>query len=430
MKNVFIKFLLLGVMLFVTINSFAINWFVKSNGNGLGNSWNNATSLHNACLQANDGDIIFIATGEYDINKTINIKKSISIIGGFKGNEEKMDVPDVKNNKVVLNGRNNRCFVINSKTGSEKITISGLEFNNFNPQGKNHGGAIFINYASSDINFNDLIFNNCIVTEKYEDSPNAGANGGAIYINSFNKKIKLNFNNCIFNACKSYSGGAIFVNNGNSNLGKDIKINNCIFKNNTSITNGGALYIRIGNNVNISNSLFNANIASIEDLKGSGGAIFLQMNNNVTIEYSTFFKNVASQKGSVIYGNGKNDENKNIVNIKNSVLINNNATRSNTGRFAVDADNIGTNNIYILTNSIVANNTNTKNGIADMIIIKPSDKNVIKNSILNCAYYSNTTAESLKSSGRYKAYLTEEQIVELLKDRGVKDPSKYKKNKE
>lgn len=428
MKNVLIKALSIGAMSFATINSFAINWFVKSNGNGFGNSWENATSIFEACSQANDGDIIYIAAGDYNINKSITINKAITIIGGFNGTEKDLKKPNVLKNKVIFNGNANRCFVINNRTGNNNVTsISGITLNNFAPKGKDHGGAIMINYSTSDIILDNLSFNNCSVLNQYPDNPNIGANGGAIYFNSFNESVKYTIKNCNFTSCSSREGGAVYFNNGNAELGKEINIENCSFKNNISSANGGALYSRMGNNVKIEKSLFDSNTASTEDLKGSGGAIYMHMNNTINVKYSTFINNSATQKGSVIYGNGNKAETQNIVTFENSVLVKNNAKRTNTGRFAIDADDIGTNNIYIIKNSIVANNINSKNNIADMIIIKPSNKDIIENSILNCEYYSKVTAEGLKSGGKYKSYLTEEQITELLKGRGVKDPSQFKK---
>lgn len=233
--------------------------------------------------------------------------------------------------------------------------------------------------------------------------------------------------NCRFTSCKSREGGALYVNNANASVGKEVSVVNCLFANNSSATNGGAVYFRFGNKVKIENSLFDSNTASTEDLKGSGGAIYLHMNNDVNVKKSTFVGNSATQKGSVIYGNGNKEETQNIVTFENSVLVKNVVKRTNMGRFAIDADNIGTNNIYILKNSIVANNTNARNSIADMFVVNPSDKNVIQNSIVNGEYFDDATAESSKSKGKYKAYLTESQITEILKGRGIKEPSKYRK---
>lgn len=329
---------------------------------------------------------------------------------------------------MVFSGASNRCFFINDKSANKSQTrISGITFSNFFPKGKDHGGAIKINYSTSDIILEDLVFDHCFVPESYEGEPNRGANGGALYLNNFDEDMQCFIKNCRFTSCKSREGGALYVNNANASVGKEISVVNCLFANNSSATNGGAVYFRFGNKVKIENSLFDSNTASTEDLKGSGGAIYLHMNNDVNVKKSTFVGNSATQKGSVIYGNGNKEETQNIVTFENSVLVKNVVKRTNMGRFAIDADNIGTNNIYILKNSIVANNTNARNSIADMFIVNPSDKNVIQNSIVNGEYFDDATAESSKSKGKYKAYLTESQITEILKGRGIKEPSKYRK---
>ena len=62
-----------------------------------------------------------------------------------------------------------------------------------------------------------------------------------------------------------------------------------------------------------------------------------------------------------------------------------------------------------------------------MILYNSSSSNIIKNSIVNGNYYSQTTAEATNDKGRYKEYLTNEQLETLIKSRGVKDISTYKK---
>lgn len=63
-----------------------------------------------------------------------------------------------------------------------------------------------------------------------------------------------------------------------------------------------------------------------------------------------------------------------------------------------------------------------------MNLYNSSSNNTIKNSIVNGSYHSKTTADTTNGKGRYKEYLTNEQLETLLQSRGVKDISIYKKN--
>lgn len=95
-------------------------------------------------------------------------------------------------------------------------------------------------------------------------------------------------------------------------------------------------------------------------------------------------------------------------------------SRQNNGRFALDADNIGEHCIFTLTDCIVANNKNAKNNIADMNLYNSSSNNTIKNSIVNGSYHSKTTADTTNGKGRYKEYLTNEQLETLLQSGELK----------
>lgn len=426
-KQFFYSVLALVGFLLIPTNTFATEWFVKSDANGDGTSWKNATSIQNACKSAMDGDIIYIASGNYVLPQGINITKAISLIGGFAGNENSLKNPNAQKNKAIFTGKSNRAFFINNKTESNKtILIEGLWFENFSPKEKNHGGALYISYSTVNVNLKNLNFKKCIVVASDSDDPKRGSNGGAIYFNNFIEPILLNIDNCTFDACSAKEGGAIYINNSNADAGKNINIRKSTFSNNYAAINGGGIYARTGNTIHIEDCFFNANVASDTDQIGNGGAIQLYLQNKVELISCTFCKNTATNKGSAIYGNG-NKEKPNLVNIKNTVIVDNYASRQNNGRFALDADNIGEHCIYTLTDCIVANNKNAKNNIADMILYNSSSSNIIKNSIVNGNYYSQTTAEATNDKGRYKEYLTNEQLETLIKSRGVKDISTYKK---
>lgn len=426
-KQFFYSVLALFGFLLIPADTFGSEWFVKNDANGNGTSWENATSIQNACKSAADGDVIYIASGNYVLPQGINITKAISLIGGFAGNESSLKHPDAQKNKAVFTGKTNRAFFINNRTTSNKaILIEGLWFEGFSPKEKDHGGALYVSYSTVNVNLKNLNFKKCVVVASNSDDPKRGSNGGAIYFNNFIEPISFNIDNCTFDSCSAREGGAIYINNGNADAGKNINIRNCTFTNNYAATNGGGIYARTGNTICIEDCLFHANTASDTDQIGNGGAIQLHQQNNVELISCTFSKNTATNKGSAIFGNG-NKENPNLVNIKNTVIVDNYASRQNNGRYALDADNIGEHCIITLTDCIVANNKNAKNNIADMNLYNSSSSNTIRNSIVNGSYYSKATADTTNGKGRYKEYLTNEQLETLLQSRGIKDISIYKK---
>lgn len=408
-------------------NVFATKWFVKSNTNGTGDSWKTATSIQNACQKATDGDIIYLAAGEYTLSQALNISKAISIIGGFTGDETSQNSPNAQKNRTILIGKECRAIIINNKikTG-ETILIDGIIFEKFTPKEKNSGGAIFVYNSTVNVNFKNLVFKNCAVVANNSDNAKQGSNGGAIYFNNFGESVTFNIDNCTFDSCSAKEGGAIYINNANASTGKNIKINQCIFNKNYASNNGGGIGARIGNTLSINACMFKDNTASDTDLIGNGGAIHLHFLNDLEITSCTFIKNTATNKGSAICGNG-NEENPNKINLKNCIIVDNYASRQNTGRFALDADNIGQNNVYTLTDCIIANNKNAKNGIADLILLKPSNKNTIINSIVNGNYCLETTADKINVKREYIDYLSNDQLNNLQLMMGIKDPSVYKK---
>lgn len=428
-KKLFYSVLALAGILFTPESVFASEWFVKNNATGTGNSWETATSIQNACQKAADGDIIYIAAGEYPLTQALNVSKVISLIGGFSGNETSLKNPDIQKNKAVFTGKESRAIIINNKTkAAGVILIDGLWFENFSPKEKNHGGALFINYATVDVSLKNLHFKNCAVVPTNSDDPKQGSNGGALYLNNFTEAIVLKMDNCSFDSCSAKDGGAIFINNANASAGKNINIRQCTFNKNYAAINGGGICARVGNTILMNDCLFDANTASTTDMSGNGGTVYLHQLNNLEVNTCTFKKNTATNKGSAVYGNG-NEGNSNKINFRNTLIVDNQASRQNNGRYALDADNIGEHNIYTLNDCIVANNKNAKNSIADLIIINASTKNVINNSIVNGDYYTNTTAEKINAKGNNTDYLTKEQLVTLDQSRGVKDVSIYKKSK-
>lgn len=405
-------------------------WFVTPDGEGTGTSWASAGALSSVLGKANDGDVIYIKGGDYDIASQITLKYNLSIIGGYAGDEENLDNPDPEANPVnFIGGENTRCFnIANSSTESGTLKISGINFKNFNLTTANSGGVINISQGSSEVYLENLTFTDCSVLHDDANST-TGSNGGAIYINSYDGETVFNIIGCEFNNCAAKEGGAIYLNNADVATGKTLNVSDCNFIGNTSTANGGAMHLRTGNIINISNSVFSGNVASTIQEKGSGGCIYIHFNNNLNVEHCTMYENEASQKGSAICGNGNSAATQNIITIDNSIILANNATRTSSSRWALEADNIGVNNIFVINNSIVANNVNPGGKVADLAVLNASESNIITNSIVNNKYVENGIATDAPSSGSYVEYLTPEQLTELKSKVGISDSeiSKYVK---
>lgn len=394
-------------------------WFVTPEGKSTGTSWENAGALTNVLSKANDGDMVYLAAGDYNIVAQTTLKYNLSIIGGYVGNEENLNNPNPKINKVnFIGGENTRCFnIANSSKESGTLKISGINFKNFNFTSTNSGGVINIASSISDIIFEDLTFTDCSVLH---DDTN-GSNGGAIYINSYDGETIFNIIRCKFYNCAAKNGGAIYLNNVDVNTGKTLNILDCIFIGNTSTANGGAMHVRTGNIINIRSSVFSGNIASTLNEKGSGGCVYMHFSNNLNVVSSTMYENEASQKGSAIYGNGDNEATQNLIAISNTIVIANNASRTTSSRWALEADNIGVNNIFVIHNSIVANNINAGGKVADLAVLNASESNIITNSIVNNKYLENGIATDTPSSGTYVNYLNDTQLTELKSKIGISD---------
>lgn len=390
-------------------------WFVKPDGTSVGTSWNAASSLEIVLSKANDGDVIYVAAGDYTISKELSIRKNICIIGGYAGNEVNLDNPDPYANGVTFtmdNAADIRCFNINNTSDNPgTIKISGINFKNFGSDSyAGNGSAILVSDSKADIVLDNLSFTDCKVSSSNKN------NGGAIFIGKFSGS-NISIDNCNFSGCAAYDGGAMYIDENVSNNNSFI-INNSIFNDNYSEHNGGAINIRPKNTININNSLFSCNSTTQTDSSGSGGAIYVQENDVLNLNYCTLYDNFASMKGSVIYG--PTDSHR--VNIENCIIVDNIAARKNNSRFALDLDNVTF--VYNVKNSIISNNKNRDlNAIADLHVPDGS-LSIIQNSIVNNVFVteSSKASEAAPSSGTIsERYLTEEQVSSLKLKLGISE---------
>src|SRR5690606_15801301 len=278
--------------------------YVAPNSNGNGTSWQNASNIQDAVLNALDGDTIKLREGVYSITTTLEIDKALIILGGYSSTG---NTRDPETHKSILDGQNKES-IMHLKYSSMGSIIEGVYFEN--GFGSNYAGALTIqgsevkvrnctfryNVSESSIGSSAIYIreNNVLIEDtKFEenqvirkDDPGGNA-GGAIHIRHINNTRIVN---CQFlNNTSYYPGGAI------SSWGPNTSIENCTFTNNHSQSHGGAIYKNF-DNLTIKDCAFTGNEAG-----ENGGAVY---NNNdpLVLSKCVLKENLAVSNGGGLYG--------------------------------------------------------------------------------------------------------------------------------
>ncbi|MEE9438112.1 MAG: choice-of-anchor Q domain-containing protein [Saprospiraceae bacterium] len=273
MQKVFILLFFLTFQL--TIYS-QTRYHVKTGGNSnLGTSW--ATAVNNiqqAVDKTVDGDTIWVAVGTYNPTKdntgnsnpadlktrTIYIKKNITILGGFVGDEVSHDQRNWEVNQTILSGDNGNFYQVVYIDGCGVTNITNdCVIDGFIIEGgaatiafpHNTGGGIYINGMGSG-NFAKPTISHCIFRN------NAANSGSAIFNDGFGGEASPNISDCLFydnlisdalhnNAFAGISSplvvnctfvdnvGEAMFNDGRSGGTSNPTIHNCIFWNNNIV---------------------------------------------------------------------------------------------------------------------------------------------------------------------------------------------------
>lgn len=243
---------------------------------------NTGSNIQDTIDQAKAGDTI-ILNGTFELKNTINIDKTINIIGEGEGatikpnplNFKDIQFFNIKNNahNVVLSN----LKLINGKTSEGLINWEG-----------NTGSIDHCKFAQNKAETSSgailLKGNDCKITDCTFKS-NEAQIAGAMLIKGDNCHIV----NCTFNENSAYQyGGAILIESDNC------IINNCTFSNNFASQSGGAIVLKGKKNI-ISNSEFDLNYLrnyGKESIEG-GGAIFSN-GTNTEIDNCIFNRNTAT----------------------------------------------------------------------------------------------------------------------------------------
>jgi predicted outer membrane repeat protein len=401
-----LRFLLLSVLLFSAIfisSVTAANWYVKANASGTGASWDdpcNISVIAGTPAGIADGDVVYVAAGEYTRSTQLSITKYITVMGGYPADATGTELSgrNIEANKsrfIPSEGGTSRCFNINAGATSpgNKVVLDGLYVEGFNMATGNGGTALIITTSQANIEIKNCEFKNNV---------SLNANGGAINMASFAFNISISFENCHFinnqanwTSANAY-GGAAYFNNGTT--AKTINFSNCNFNGNTAYGRGGALYFTSVITCNITDCYFDSNYSSNTTdnySNGNGGCIYVAggtASNTFNLTRTVIVNSSGTAKGSVFWFNSTP---KNYLNLNHCSLIGNYAKRTSSARAAIDADNFTT-NIDVTINNSVLSNYNWSGGAkasnrADLMFLSAPTSNAntttFSNSILNGVYF-------------------------------------------
>jgi arylsulfatase A-like enzyme len=254
-----------------------------------GTTWENATTLSNAvALSAQmPGAKIWLKAGTYTVSSSINFD-GLALFGGFAGNEHQLDERNWITNQTIIDGGN---------------SVSPIRNNTLAESG---GGTLDGVIVQNGIN---------------QATANGNGNGGGMIL-SGGSIIR----NCIFrnNRTQNAKNGAAL----HCHLGV-IKIENCLFVNNTSSGNGGAVQVGGSATAIITNSTF-ANNKSTKP----GGAFGLGNNtSNLTLNNTIAYNNLYGASSYNSYG--QNDD----LNAGGVVISKNSAIETTSTKFT-DGDDV------------------------------------------------------------------------------------------
>lgn len=318
------------------------NYFVKTSGTDSndGASWSSATTLDGALSRAASGDIIHLAQGTYapsmiitggeatnNKDRTFEISKNISIIGGYPNDASNGAQPNFKNNPTILSGntasgkvyhtvsitapmeKDQRVHLqgITIQDGQASdvatfITVNGIKFQ------RNYAGGLIVGRANAILedctitNNSSLtfaagisVFGESVVTFKRCDiTNNSGtSNGGGLW--NDNSTVYLMDCNVSNNTTKTGVAAGIYGFNTGGATSTTYMFNTTI-SNNTSGAHSAAYYGRAGSvGVMVNCTLFGNKTASNAD----GGAINLHGGGMLDVISSTITANSARTGGGI-----------------------------------------------------------------------------------------------------------------------------------
>lgn len=350
------------------------NIYVKEDGQGTGDSWDDATSLVGALSKdLSAGDSIHIAAGTYSpllsvtggsdnvTDKTFEVKENIVIIGGYPANAKEGDIanPDDNITELTGNSQSNHVLMVTApKVDGQKVSITGVTIKNgkalSNTSVTVNGIAYAGNYGGGIIIGNSILeLNDCVIQS---NMANNGAGGIYAFANA-----EIIMNHCVVeaNSCvaSGANGGGVFIDGGAT-----LEMNGSSILNNSAGGFAGGLYVmksvcRVFNTTVGQNSA--GGTASVASGKAYGG-VYIRESQGVLVN-CTILGNTASNIGGGIgvYGTSSSPAAVDIVSctVSENKVIHSSALGG--GVYVNASSGAATVNVY---NSIVSGNTRGVDG--------------------------------------------------------------------
>lgn len=234
---------------------------------GDGSSWLSAFSHPQDALDAaSPGDQVWIAKGSYGLREpedraVLVLKSGVSVFGGFKGSEQRLEDRDIAGSVTVLDGQGlaNHVAAAIRVEGAviDGITITGGKAcgscYESTTAGMTDGGGVFLSLSSLEIRLCRFLENE------------AAYKGGAIYMEGSD----LLLTDCVFEDNAAQFGGAL------DSQGSSPIIVNCLFRGNRSSVSGGAVN-SFESTPNFVNTVFSGNLSFY-----TGGAVLTNSSDSV-----------------------------------------------------------------------------------------------------------------------------------------------------
>jgi len=264
-------------------------FYVTVDGTGDGKSWNSPANLNTALEQATTNSTIYLAEGVYTPSKTIRngdaneesdktfeISKNISLVGGFAADALPGATPNAELHETILDGK-----MASGKAAFHTVTVTAT----LDTESKVYLEGLTIRGG----NATDRGTNTTINGVKYS----RGQGGGIAIANAivYMKHVKIIENKATADKNTAGFAAGMYVFGGAKVTMEDCKVNN----NSNTGNNGGGVWIYEGS-MTAYRSQFNNNYA-----KGTAGGVHGYPNATITLYDSEVIDNSNTSYGAGVY---------------------------------------------------------------------------------------------------------------------------------
>lgn len=232
--------------------------------------------LETAIMNAQDGDVIYLAGGTYHSTgaAVVTLVEDITLYGGWDGSATIPLVRDPYLHPTNLDGEEARRAV--DISAGATVTLNGLSL--INGYGDSSGGGIRSVYSHATIQ-------NCILQNNHADG-----DGGAIFINGGSAQI---LNNQVLENSATWAGGLRIINN------PQVTVEGNFISGNTANISAGGIHVDCcgGSVINIEGNWIIGNSAGT-----SGGGVVVASTNAVL--FNNIIAENTANEGAAIYFEG------------------------------------------------------------------------------------------------------------------------------